>query len=167
MVKIDDTNLQLLQRNARLSITDLAAAVGRSESTVRERVAALELGGYLKGYEARVDWAQVGLPASAVIRARCDMSRVQEVAKQLSAIPNVTRALLLTGPKQILAIVRVRDLQHLHQLLRERITSGALSDIETEIALESLVDHRPPLLYGVASEAGERGPDGKAITHLA
>src|SRR5438067_16662 len=86
MTRMDETNLrilQLLQKNARMSLTDLAQAVGRSESTVRERVTALELGGFLKGYEARVDWDQAGLPALAIMHARCDMNRIAEVAKQL------------------------------------------------------------------------------------
>jgi Lrp/AsnC family transcriptional regulator, leucine-responsive regulatory protein len=147
MVRIDDTNLkllQLLQRNGRMTMTELAGAVGRSESTVRERVTALELAGFLQGYQARVDWAAVGLPASAVIRARCDISKIQEVAKQLANIPHVTRAMLLTGPKPVMAILRVRDIQHLHSILRERLANGLLTDIEAEVAMESLVETRPP-----------------------
>lgn len=149
MTRMDETNmriLQLLQKNARMSLTDLAQAVGRSESTVRERVTALELGGFLKGYEARVDWEQAGLPALAILHARCDMNRVADVAKQLAAIPNVTRALLLTGPKPILAMLRVRDLHHLQSILKARIAPGDLTDVEIQIALESLVDRRPPTL---------------------
>lgn len=147
MVRIDDTNLrllQLLQRNGRMTMTELATSVGRSESTVRERVTALELAGFLQGYQARVDWAAVGLPASAVIRARCDLGRVPQVAKELASIPHVTRAMLLTGPKPVLAILRVRDIQHLHSILRERLANGLLTDIEAEVAMDSLVESRPP-----------------------
>jgi Lrp/AsnC family transcriptional regulator, leucine-responsive regulatory protein len=136
--------LQLLQRNGRMTMTELASAVGRSESTVRERVTALELAGFLQGYQARVDWAAVGLPASAVIRARCDIARLPEVARTLASIPHVTRAMVITGPKPVLAILRVRDLQHLQSILRERLASGLLSDVEAEIAMESLVESRPP-----------------------
>jgi Lrp/AsnC family leucine-responsive transcriptional regulator len=149
MARMDETNLhiiQLLQKNARMSMAELAQAVGRSESTVRERVGSLELKGLLKGYQAQVDWDQAGLPALAVIQARCDMSRVQEVAKQLAAIPNVTRALLLTGSKPILAMLRVRDIEHLQSLLKERFAAGELNDVEIQITLESLVDRRPPSL---------------------
>lgn len=153
MVRIDDTNLrllQLLQRNGRMTMTELATTVGRSESTVRERVTALELAGFLQGYQARVDWTAVGLPASAVIRARCDLGRVPQVAKELAAIPHVTRAMLLTGPKPVLAILRVRDIQHLHSILRERLANGLLTDIEAEVAMDSLVETRPPTVGDVA-----------------
>lgn len=149
MVRIDETNLrllQLLQKNARMSTTDLARAVGRSESTVRERLMALELAGALRGYEARVDWNEVGLGTFVVIQARCNLSRVQDVAKQLAAIPNLTRALLMTGPKPILAMFRVRDMEHLQQLLKDRIAAGDLTEVETQIVIEELVDRRPPSL---------------------
>ena len=148
MVRVDEVNLQilkLLQSNGRMSLTELAQHVGRSESTVRERVSSLELGGLLQGYEARVDWGKAGLPAHAVIRASCDFNRITEVARALTALPHCTRALVLTGPKPILAILRVRDVQHLHSILRESISTAGLTDVEADIALESLVDQRPPM----------------------
>lgn len=149
MARMDETNvqiLQLLQRNGRMSMTDLAHAVGRSESTVRERVMALELGGLLKGYQAQVNWDEAGLPALAIIRARCEISKVQEVAAHLASIPNVTRAILLTGPRPIFAMMRVKDIQHLQQILRSRFAQGELQDLEVELAIQSLVDRRPPSL---------------------
>ncbi|MES2155047.1 MAG: Lrp/AsnC family transcriptional regulator [bacterium] len=148
MARMDETNLrilQLLQKNARISLTDLAQAVGRSETTVRERVTALELGGFLRGYEARIDLEQAGLPALAILYARCDLTRSAAVAKQLAAIPNVTRALLITGPKPVLVMMRVRDLNHLQTILKERLSED-LTDIEVQITLESLVERRPPAL---------------------
>jgi Lrp/AsnC family transcriptional regulator, leucine-responsive regulatory protein len=159
MVRIDEVNLQilkLLQGNGRMSHAELAQRVGRSESTVRERVAAMETAGLLQGYQARVDWGKAGLPAHAVIRARCDFDKVTAVAKAFAAMPHCTRALLLTGPKPILAILRVRDIQHLHSLLRESIAAAHLRDVEADIALESLVENRPP----------EPGPAGAAGTDL-
>ncbi|MHB8634814.1 MAG: Lrp/AsnC family transcriptional regulator [Thermoplasmatota archaeon] len=148
-MRIDETNLrllQLLQKNARMTTTELARAVGRSESTVRERLTSLELAGALRGYEARVDWSEVGLSTFVLIQASCPLNRIQEVTRQLAAIPNLTRAMHLTGPKPILAMFRVRDLQHLQTVLKERIAAGDLTDVETQIVIEELVDRRPPSL---------------------
>jgi DNA-binding Lrp family transcriptional regulator len=111
---------------------------------VRERVAALELGGFLMGYEARVDWDQAGLPMLAVVHASCNMERLADVAKQLAAIPNVTRALLLTGPKPVFVMLRIRDMAHLHRILRDNLAPGDLQQMEVQVTLESLVDRRPP-----------------------
>ena len=165
MVRMDETNLQilqLLQNNARMTVTDVAKAVHRSESTVRERIGSLERAGVLLRYEARVDWAQAGLPATAVLRARCDLGQLPEVAKQLAAIPNVIRALLMTGPKPIFVMMRVRDLQQLHAILREHVAPGALTEVDAEIALESLVERRPP---GPGSTSAVT--NGRPLGHLA
>ncbi len=163
MTRMDETNLQilhLLQKNARTTITDLALAVGRSESTVRERVTALEIGGYLAGYEARVDWDIAGLPALAMIQARCDVSRIDAVAKQLAAIPNVTRALLMTGSKPVVVLMRVRDMSHLQSILTQHIGPGDLTDVDIQIALQSLVERRPPVLLDAGIAPAEDASGG-------
>lgn len=147
VVRLDEVNLgilQLLQRNARMTVAEMSQILGRSESTLRERITALELDGFLMGYQAKVDWARVGLPAVAVIRAGCELSKITEVAKQLASMPHVTQALLLTGPRPIMAILSVRDIQHLHSLLVEHIAVGPLTNVEAELALETLIYPRPP-----------------------
>ena len=147
MARIDEVNLhilRLLQSNGRMSLAELAQTVGRSESSTRERVSSLELDGFVLGYQARIDWARVGLPAHAVIRATCDLARTTELAAKLSAMPHVTGAFLLTGRKPILITMRVRDMAHLHSILREELAQGALKEIEAEVALESIVEQRPP-----------------------
>lgn len=147
MVRLDEINLgilQLLQANARMTVAEMAQRLGRSESSIRERITALEMDGFLTGYQARVDWARVGLPAVAVIRGSCEMANVSQVAKQLAAMPHVTQALLLTGPRPIMAILSVRDIQHLHSILVENIAVGSLKNVEAEMALETLIEPRPP-----------------------
>ena len=147
MVRLDEINLrilQLLQRNARMSVAEMSGLLGRSESTLRERIQSLEGDGFLMGYEAKVDWGRAGLPAVAVIRGSCELSKVADIAKQLSGMPHVTQALLLTGPRPIMAILAVRDVQHLHSLLVEHISVGPLKNVEAELALETLIAPRPP-----------------------
>lgn len=147
MVRLDEVNLrvlQLLQRNGRMTVAEISQTLGRSESAIRERINALELDGFLLGYQARVDWARAGLPATAVIRASCDLAKVTEVARKLAAMPNVTQSLLLTGPRPIMAILSVRDIQHLHSILVEHIAAGPLTNVEAEMVLENIVEPRAP-----------------------
>jgi Lrp/AsnC family leucine-responsive transcriptional regulator len=152
-MNMDETNLhllRLLQEDGRMTVADLARAVARSESTVRERLDALEEKGVLTGYHAQVDWSKAGLPATAVVRARCDLNQLPAAKRALSSMPNVTRALFTTGPRPVLLHMRVRDIQHLQSLLREALGSGHLMDVEAEMAIESLVDARPPGLAPAA-----------------
>lgn len=50
-----DTLIKLLKQNARLSCKELAAMTGMSESSVEERIKALEHEGVIKGYSAIVN----------------------------------------------------------------------------------------------------------------
>lgn len=157
MVKIDETNLQilqLLQRDGRMTHAALAQAVGRSESTVRERVAALEMDGYLLGYEARVDWAKAGLPRLAILRASLGSKQPAEMGRLLAAIPNVTEVLMVTGKNPLRVTLRVRDVNDLDHVMRTRIAPLELQDVEVQIVMQNLVDRRPPALLGATRETG-------------
>lgn len=95
MVRLDAVNvhlLRLLQRDARMTHAEMARRLGRSQTTVRSRIDAMERGGLLHGYQARVDWGQAGLPGVAVLRATCAPNALPEAAKLLASMPNVTAA---------------------------------------------------------------------------
>jgi Lrp/AsnC family leucine-responsive transcriptional regulator len=152
MATLDRTNLQLLellQTNARASISDLARVVNRGESTVRERIASLERDGVLQGYRALVDTNRLGYQARALLRAACDPRQVPQLVKKLEAIPNVTNAMLTTGSKPLYVEVVTSDLAGLEQLLEQRIAPLELQSLETGVVLQSIVDQRPvPSLMG-------------------
>lgn len=157
MATLDRTNLQLLellQTNARASISDLARIVNRGESTVRERISALERDGVLQGYRAIVDTGRLGYQARALLRANCDPRQVPGLAKKLEAIPNVTMAMLTTGAKPLYVEVVTADLQQLEHLLETRVAQLELQSLETGVVLQSLVEPRPvPSLMGAGPVA--------------
>ena len=161
MVKLDDTNrhiLQLLLKDGRATVVDLARAVGRSESVVRERVQAMEAAGIIQGYTATLDWTLAGLPRTALIRASYGNRSPAEVARQLAAIPNVTQVFHLTGRKPLMATLRVPDVPSLEALLRSRIGPDDLKDMEVEVALDVKVPLRQPMVF----TPGQAPPDGGA-----
>lgn len=185
MARIDETNLQLLillQRDGRMSLTQLAQAVGRSESTVRERLANLERDGLLRGYHADVDWSRAGLPSSVVLHARCDLGNLADISKRLASLPNVTSAALVTGDMPLLAHLQVRDMQHLREILQRSLPD--LVAPEAQMVIESIVNQRPPnvalpspgqvlhgapaasLLAGAAAAAAADMPRDAALTRL-
>ena len=58
--RIDRKILDILQREGRLSMTDLAERVGLSASPCTERVRRMERAGVITGYHARVSPAALG-----------------------------------------------------------------------------------------------------------
>lgn len=154
MVRLDDTNLiimRALQKDARTTIAELARVVGRSETTVRDRVAALESHGYLRGYQALVDLELMGYKAFAVVRASCDMERIDDVTKALRAIPEITRADLMTGDQPLVVQIVAADLTALEDVVERKLADVGLREMSVEVALRSLVETRPPRVIPVAT----------------
>ncbi len=146
-VTLDETNekiIQLLARQGRSTMQDIADTVGRSESTVRERVATMEKRGIVIGYEARIDWALVGLPVLVLFEGDCPPGRTGEVAGHLHKIPNVIHAMVTTGSPNVVALVRARDLQEVNSV-RVRLASTGIVNLAARISLEALVTERPPI----------------------
>jgi DNA-binding Lrp family transcriptional regulator len=159
MVQLDATNLrllELLQEDARRTIIDLARSVDRAESTVRERIAALEREGLLQGYRALVDPEKVGFRVRAVVRAGCDRRNLADVAKRIAAIPQVVRADLTSGAKPVVIEVMAENLARLEQVLEERIAPLELQDPEVEVVLRPMLPPRPLALR--ASPAAAAAP---------
>lgn len=168
MAQLDPTNLRLLallQDDARASVTDLARAVGRAESTVRERLAALERDGVLLGYRALVDPAKLGFQNRAVVRAGCDRRRMAEVARRLQAVPQVVRVDLLSGPRPLLIEVVAESLPRLERVVEERIAPLELDGLEVDLVLRPLLDGRPAPVQAAPAAApppGERSVGPRA-----
>lgn len=145
MVRLDDTNLRLLEileRDARTSVSDLARAVNRAETTVRERIAALEREGVLRGYRAVVDPEKLGHGARAFVLADCDRRGVPELARRLAAVPQVAGAWLTTGPRPLLLEALAPNLARLEQALEERIAPLDVAGLEAAVVVRTLVEPR-------------------------
>lgn len=146
MARLDSVNrtlLDLLQKDGRMSYSDIARAIKRAESTVRERVAHLESTGIVRGYRAVVDSAKLGLNVRALLRADCNLGAVHELTKKLLAIPQVQDARLTTGPKPLRVDVVVENLDQLAKILETRLAPLGLTSIEVSVVVETLVDSRP------------------------
>ncbi len=70
MDAIDRDIVRLLRANGRINQERVASVVGLSRPAVHERVKRLEECGVIRGYEALVDWAAIGLPVAAFVWLR-------------------------------------------------------------------------------------------------
>lgn len=146
MVRLDRINLQIIDRllaDARASIVDIADTVDRAESTVRERVDRLERDGIIQGYRARIAPERVGFDVAGRVRADCDRTKIPDLARELSKIPNVTRAVLTTGDHPLAIDLAARDLVELERLLERRLSPLGLMGQKLEAVVRTLVEDRP------------------------
>ncbi|MBF9034489.1 winged helix-turn-helix transcriptional regulator [Rhodobacterales bacterium HKCCE2091] len=124
--------LRVLERDARISNLDLAAAVALSPSATSRRVAALEAAGVLRGYRAVTDPAKVGLGFLAYVTV--GLSEHTKAAQEgfeaaVAEAPEVRECHNVTGLVEYILRVEVADLVAYKRFHTD--TLGALPHIAT------------------------------------
>lgn len=145
---LDETNrkiLEVLTKDARISYTELARIVGRAESTVRERVGAMERRGVIEGYQAIVNPLEVGFTARGFVRGSFDLRKMKELEQALQAIPQVRRAILTTGAHPVVVEISAQGLTDFENVLEKRLAPLELSNMETDLFVREILPERPVL----------------------
>ena len=146
---IDRRIIAALQADGRMTVQQLAAQVGLSASPCARRVRLLEQAGVIKGYTAVIDQAQIGLPISAfasIKLARQHEEDLDSFASAVSRWPEVVDCYLMTGQRDYLMRIVVRDLEAYERFLKEKLTRlSNVASIETSFALGQVKrsDHLP------------------------
>jgi Lrp/AsnC family transcriptional regulator, leucine-responsive regulatory protein len=123
---IDRHILRLLQKDARISNHELAAAVGLSDTPCARRVKRLEDEGYIVGQVALLDAEKLGLGLTALVSVSMDRhtpERFDAFEKAMARLPEVLECSLVTGQSAdfVLKVV-VRDMHHYERFLLGRLT---------------------------------------------
>ena len=135
--RIDFEILNALQNNARLSNKELAAMVDLSPSSCWERVRQLRADGVLTGAHAVVEPRALGIGLQAMIGVRLKRHTREEVAAfraDALARPEVIAIYHVTGNRDFLVHVAVRDSDHLRDLALEAFTTRPeVANLETSL----------------------------------
>ena len=123
--RIDRAILAELERDGRISNTELAGRVGVAESTCHKRMRALMNSGAIAGFRAEIDPAAVGLHLEALIAIRLQAHArggLRRFQRELESLPATRRVYFLAGDRDFLVHVAVRDAQALRELVADTIS---------------------------------------------
>jgi len=126
MDDLDRKILVALQKNGRVSNSELAREFSVAPSTMLERIRHLEKSGILRGYRAIIDPAAFGLTVQgfvSVVLDRHDREYIRKFEEGVQKIPHLKACYHITGRFDYLLHVAVRDLNHLGKLVKEWISS--------------------------------------------
>ncbi|MGU3501769.1 Lrp/AsnC family transcriptional regulator [Mycobacterium sp. C31M] len=132
--------LEVLQRDARTSMADLARAVSMSPSSVADRVRRLTDQGVIVGYRAVVSPEAVGYPLMAFVRLRLTFGTGQPFYEYLERAARVLEAHHLTGEDCFLLKVVAASMSDLEALAADLVTFG---HVTTNLVFSSPADRRP------------------------
>lgn len=147
MDAIDRQILAELQKNGRLTVTELAERVRLSAGPCHRRLRELERSGAIKGYRAVVDPAVLGLGFEVLVSVtmdREDAATIDRFETALAAIPEVRHAERLFGDPDYLIRVAAPDLAGYAALRDAKLaTLPGVQRITSTIVMKRVVEDRP------------------------
>ena len=131
--------LQALQRDARLSNTELAARIGISAAPTWRRVRWLEDQGFITGYRAEIDRRKIGLGVLAFVRVDADRNTAastNELEEKIRLIPEVISCHYISGSGTFELQVMATDLDAFSKFSRDVLLHlPHVKDLHTSFSL--------------------------------
>ena len=125
--------VEMLQRDGRLTVTELARTLGVTEVTARRKLKGLLASGVIR-VVATVDPFDVGYETPVIIGLKVVRSQLDAIAERLSRLPQVRYVGASTGRVDLIIEVVTRTNQDLAEfLLEELATIDGITDSETNL----------------------------------
>ncbi|MED6299114.1 MAG: Lrp/AsnC family transcriptional regulator [Verrucomicrobiota bacterium] len=123
-----DQLIQLLQENARYSITDLSDQINLSEEEIKSKIAELEESGAILGYAAVVDSDKVndGGGVSAFIEVKLTPERgggFDRLATRIAKIDEVESCMLMSGGYDLSVVISGSSLNEVASFVAEKLST--------------------------------------------
>ena len=122
-----DQLLNLLRRNARASLEDLARELALTPVEVAKHISQLEADGVILGYQAIVDQQQRAADlVTAVVEVRVTPERgggFDRLANRLARFDEVQSCYLMSGGYDLLVVVEGRTLQEIASFIAEKLST--------------------------------------------
>lgn len=120
--RIDLKILDILQREGRISVTELAERVSLSATPCSDRVKRMEREGVITGYHARVNPAALGKNLLVFLEIKLSAKSgdvFDKVKKELLYVPEVMECHLVSGDFDYLVKARLTEMNEYRRLLGE------------------------------------------------
>jgi Lrp/AsnC family leucine-responsive transcriptional regulator len=126
--------LALLQDDGRRSVADIAQRVALSPTAVKRRIERLEASGIITGY------AKLGWTVSAFVELRyAGKTSPDQMHREAARVEEVTAIYTTAGDQDVIALVRVKDVDHLRDVIDRLRTSRSIIGTRTHVILDSHV----------------------------
>lgn len=141
-----DQLIKLLKNNARITNSELAVLLDKTEEQVAADIAKLEADGVIKGYSAIVDESDYD-PNSvfALIELKVtpqSQSGFDEIANQIASYEQVESVRLMSGAYDIIVAVNGANIRDISQFVSQRLaTIDAVQSTATHFVLKVYKDN--------------------------
>ncbi|MFW9788504.1 MAG: Lrp/AsnC family transcriptional regulator [Candidatus Thorarchaeota archaeon] len=131
--KHDLSIIEMLTKNARCSLRDMAAVVNLSPSSIRNRMERLVDIGVIKRYTLELDHRKLGYEVQVVALITSKPSESDVIYRKLSRYNEVSNVLRTSGPANFICMIQVQDISQL-----ARFITGELEKLDGVERIETM-----------------------------
>ncbi len=138
--------LNVIEKNSRIDLKELAIILGMDELDVVNELAAMEAEGIICGYHTLIDWDKISQDrVTALIEVRVTPQRGQgfdSIAERIYNYPEVNSVYLISGGYDLMVTLEGRNLKEISTFVSEKLSAldGILSTA-THFILKKYKDH--------------------------
>lgn len=139
--RFDLAILRTLQKDAAISLNELALRVGLTATPCWRRVQHLEKAGIIRSRVALLDRQRLGVGVTVFVAIRTnrhDLSWFQSFHSLVASIPEVTEFYRMAGQTDYLLRVMVPDIAAYDQIYKKLISAGGITDVDSSFAMEEI-----------------------------
>lgn len=137
---IDSTDREIikeLNKNGRVSYTDLAKTIGLSRVAIQARINALMDDGVIERFTAIINPEKIGIAVSAFFNVEVEPKHLHEVAEQLADEPWVTSLYHMTGPSKLHMHALFADNQEMESFMRDKLyVLPGITSVESQVLIK-------------------------------
>ena len=142
---IDRTILSELQDDGRITNVELARRAGLTAPPCLRRVRALEEGGVINGYHARLNPAALGygITVFALVSLRSQAEEdLRGFEAHVATLPEVRECHMLNGEIDFILKIVAHDLQSFQSFLTAKLTTAPhVASVKTSLTIRTSKDH--------------------------
>jgi Lrp/AsnC family leucine-responsive transcriptional regulator len=140
--RYDRSILDVLARDGRISITDLAKQIGLSKSPTQARLRRLESEGVITGYRALLDPIRLGLDHVAFVEVKLSETRekaLQAFNAAVAEVPEIEQVHMIASHFDYLLKVRTTNMAAYRHVLGEKISAlPYVASTSTYVAMQAV-----------------------------
>ena len=138
--------LELIEKNSRIDLKELAVMIGKSEVDVVNEIAQMEKEGIICGYHTLINWEKTTKErVNALIEVRVTPQRGQGfdvIAQRIYNYPEVSAVYLISGGYDLLVSINGQTLKEVSTFVSEKLsTLEYVLSTATHFVLKKYKDH--------------------------
>lgn len=144
MDKIDRSILNLLQKNGKITIKEIAERLNLTTTPIFERVKKLEKEGYIKSYKAILDRKKAGLQLMVFCNVTLNLHQtdyLKKFEKDIQQFPEVVECYHVAGMFDYLIKIYAQDMESYQHFLSNKLASlENISKVQSSFVMTEVKD---------------------------